>query len=223
MYFGDMKRINRDRPTVLGGLPTPERVGASDVASLDPSGVAILDTRPWDAFANGHLPGSLSFPLGSSFCTDVGSMVGVDERICLIVEEATLKSTLRQLVRIGCDAVERWCPASELAGNGLASASIEECDVSSILSGAGEGEAILDVRRLTEFDAGHMPGASNISHTRLRGRTGEVPDAARLYVSCRSGKRSARSCAFLARAGREVVNVRGGWLTWEAAGGAAER
>jgi hydroxyacylglutathione hydrolase len=223
MYFGDMKRINRDGPAVLGGLPTPEHIGVGDAASLDASEITIIDTRPWDAFANGHLPGSLSFPLGQSFCTDAGSMVGVDDRICLIVDEPDLEETVRRLIRIGCDRVERWCPASEIVGSGHAIGSIDECDASSILGGPGGAGKILDVRRLTEFDAGHMPGAANISHTRLRGRMNEVPGAERLFVSCRSGKRSARACAFLARAGREVVNVRGGWLAWEAAGGAVER
>jgi len=223
MYFGDMKRINRDGPAVLGGLPAPEHIDAVDVANLDPNEITIIDTRPWEDFISGHVPGSLSFPLGNMFCTDVGSMVGVDDRICVIAEPASLESIVRQLVRIGCDHVEKWCPASDITGSPSASAGLEECDISSVLNGLGAGESFLDVRRLAEFAEGHMPGASNISHTRLRGRLDELPQADRLYVSCRSGKRSARACAYLQRLGRDVVNIRGGWLAWAQAGGSVER
>jgi hydroxyacylglutathione hydrolase len=224
MYFGDMKRINRDGPPVLGDLPRPARTDAAGAASLDPRSVAIIDTRPWEDFIAGHLPGSLSFPLGQSFCTDVGSMVGVDEPICLIVGEDDLDETIRLLVRIGRDRIGHWCPPDVITGSDAASATIAECEASDLKTLLDEGDArVLDVRRLGEFNAGHIPGAANISHTRLRGRIDEVPGGDPLYVSCRSGKRSARSCAYLERMGHRVVNVRGGWLAWEKAGGTVEK
>lgn len=224
MYFADMKRLNRDGPPVLGSLPTPQKISVSDAEDLDPNSVTIVDTRGWDAFTSGHLPGSLSFPLGGSFPTDAGSMVGVDDRICLIVNQANLEPTIRQLIRIGCDKIETWCESSEVTGSAEASATITECDIADLKAAIDSGDAtVLDVRRLTEFDAGHMPSAANISHTRLRGRMDEVPEGEPIYVSCRSGKRSARASAYLARSGRSVVNVRGGWLAWEKADGAVEK
>ena len=223
MYFADMKRLNRDGPPVLGSLPAPKRISAADASAIDPKVVTVIDTRSWEDFSAGHLPGSLSLPLGTSFPTDAGSMVGVDDRICLIIDEPDLADTIRQLIRIGCDRIESWCPAAELTGSAGASEMVRECEVSELKDALGAGGAtVLDVRRRTEFDAGHIPGAANISHTRLRGRMDEVPEGEPIYVSCRSGKRSARASAYLLRAGRSVVNVRGGWLAWEKAGGAVE-
>ena len=39
---------------------------------------------------------------------------------------------------------------------------------------AGRSPVLIDVRSPAEYRAGHIPGAANISHTRLRGRLDEV-------------------------------------------------
>jgi hydroxyacylglutathione hydrolase len=62
MYFANMKRDNKIGPPVLGGLPQPKKMAAADLAKLDASAVAIVDTRDWDDFRSGHIAGSLSFP-----------------------------------------------------------------------------------------------------------------------------------------------------------------
>jgi hydroxyacylglutathione hydrolase len=66
---------------------------------------------------------------------------------------------------------------------------------------------LLDVRRKTEFEAGHLPGARNIAHTRLRARADEVEGGARQLVYCRSGARAAVAAALLARLGLTVAYV----------------
>jgi hydroxyacylglutathione hydrolase len=45
MYFANMKRDNKIGPPVLGGLPQPKKMAAADLAKLDTSVVAIVDTR----------------------------------------------------------------------------------------------------------------------------------------------------------------------------------
>ncbi|MBZ0172464.1 MAG: MBL fold metallo-hydrolase, partial [Phycisphaerales bacterium] len=39
MYFANMKRVNRDGPAVLGGLPEPARMTPAEIARLDPRAV----------------------------------------------------------------------------------------------------------------------------------------------------------------------------------------
>lgn len=223
MYFANMKRVNRDGPAVLGGLPEPPRVNAGDIAGLDPRAVAILDARPWERFRAGHVPGSLSVPVDLSFCTDAGSLIRADERIFIVCAPADLDGVIRCLIRIGLDRIEGWCPGDEVEASPAATGTIDEIPARGVLDGPGCGAALLDVRRGNEFGLGHLPGAVNISHTRLMERTGELPVADRLLVNCLSGKRSARACAYLKRLGREAVNIEGGYLAWEAAGGAVER
>ncbi|MEM1185256.1 MAG: MBL fold metallo-hydrolase [Planctomycetota bacterium] len=222
LYFATMKRDNRDGPAVLGGIPTPDRVGIDVLSTVDPSKVAIVDTRPWPEFRSGHLPGSLSFPLINSFCTDVGSMVGGDEDIYLVVDAERLDEVVRDLIRIGLDRIKGWCPPEEISS--AATATIQEIEVADAIASVESGKfSVLDVRRATEFAGGHVPGAVNASHTRLASRVDDVPGPGPILVNCRSGARSARSCAYLQRLGYDVTNLAGGFLAWDASGAKVDR
>ncbi len=227
LYFANMKRDNKVGPPVLGAVPTPDRITAAELAALDATRVAIVDTRSWDAFRAGHIRGSLSFPLTRSFNTDAGSMVRDDEEIYLVVEPARLDEAVRDLIRVGLDQIRGWCPPAEveaLGGTSDAIRTVTEVTVDDAVRMAESGEVrVLDVRRATEFAAGHIPGAANIAHTRLAARMSEVPRDQRLLVNCRSGARSARAVAFLQRAGLEAINLQGGFLAWEANAAGVER
>ena len=225
MYFANMKRDNTTGPRVLGGLPIPPRSTLEAFRSLAPTAVAIVDTRPWELFRAGHLPGALSFPLSGSFSTDAGSMIRDTEDIHLIVDEASLEQVVRELIRVGLDRLQGWITPADLATAPPETlAQVEEISVEAARPLVDEREvALLDVRRATEFAEGHMPGATNIAHTRLAGRMDEVPQGERLLVNCRSGVRSARASAYLKRAGYDVVNLLGGMLAWERSGASVER
>ena len=189
----------------------------SQIRNLDYHTTAIADTRPWDDFRAGHLPGSLSFPISArSFNTDAGSMIARDEPIVLVVDPAHRDEAVRDLIRIGLDHIEGWIHPDELEDHPLATTDEITVEQAEPLI-TKPGVAVLDVRRAAEFAEGHIEGATNIAHTRLASRMGEVPDADTLLINCRSGFRSARAAAYLERAGRKVVNLQGGYLAWEAA------
>jgi hydroxyacylglutathione hydrolase len=218
IYFARMKRDNRLGPALLGELPSPVRLTPRHLAELDGRSVAIVDTRPWEMFRRGHVPGSLFLPLARSFTTDAGSLVPEGEDICLIVEGARLEEAVRDLVRVGLDRVTAWYPAeewSQCAGLGAELASLPEVSASEARDLLAHNRArVLDVRRATEFAAGHLPGAINIAHTRLAACLADVPRAAPWIVNCQGGGRSARACALLRRNGYEVMNLKGGFMAW---------
>jgi len=79
---------------------------------------------------------------------------------------------------------------------------------------------VLDVRSRREFAAGHVPGALNVPHTRLRSRLDEVRAAAGdrpVRVLCESGFRSYLAHRVLDQAGLDSANLSGGMLTLRAA------
>jgi hydroxyacylglutathione hydrolase len=160
----------------------------------------------------------MSFPLGNTFNSDVGSMVRDTESIYLIIEHESLEEAVRDLVRIGLDRIEGWCAPDEIAKlpvNGLVG--LDEIDVSEAQALLENGEVgLLDVRRSTEFCEGHIPHAINIAHSRLASRLDEVPREKPLLINCHSGKRSARASSYLQRMGWRVINLEGGILAWEA-------
>lgn len=74
--------------------------------------------------------------------------------------------------------------------------------------------AIIDVREVEEFQAGHVPNAKNYPLSRLNEDYVSLADEDEYYVICRSGKRSELACQFLAEQGFEVSNVLGGTIAW---------
>lgn len=91
------------------------------------------------------------------------------------------------------------------------------------LAAMGEGAPLIDVREPEEFEAGRVPWAVNIPLSELVERLDEVPADETVYVICQAGGRSARACEYLAREGREVVNVEGGTGEWIAEGNEVAR
>lgn len=83
---------------------------------------------------------------------------------------------------------------------------------------AGQGAVLLDVREPHEWQSGHAPKARHIPLGQLARRIRELPDGRAVVTVCRSGARSARAAALLARDGRQVSNLAGGMHAWAQAG-----
>jgi rhodanese-related sulfurtransferase len=81
-----------------------------------------------------------------------------------------------------------------------------------------EGAVLVDVREPYEWQSGHAPKARHIPLGQLANRHRELPAGRPVVTVCRSGARSARAAAFLAREGRQVSNLAGGMHAWFRAG-----
>ena len=221
LYFGRMKRQNRDGVPPLSALPAPRALSPDELADLGAVGLGdavVVDARPdRSAFMAAHLPGALYSPLTKAFSTVVGSFVAdPDTPLVLVLPEGRVEEAVRHLVRIGYDDVPAYATYETLADvlrrDGVAS-TIPEVGFEEV-AGRPVGAAVLDVRRAAEHAGGHVPGAANVAHTRLAGRTDDVPEGAPLYVHCQSGARAAVASAFLARGGRDVRYVNDGFARY---------
>ncbi len=219
-YFARMKQLNRDGVEVLSRLPHPEQLTSEQVASIDAKQCALVDTRPWSEFRAGHIYGSLCPLPGVGFLSCVGSFVTPEEDIVLVVERDELDETVRRCIRIGLDRVVGWTSPSTLAvalesiGGGETIDEIAPSDLPAMLNA---GAALLDVRTAAEVAHGAIEGAANIPHTRLCAHFDEMPVGEPLIVYCEGGSRSSAACSMLARAGRSVINLAGGYRGWTAA------
>jgi len=88
---------------------------------------------------------------------------------------------------------------------------------------SSNGQRVLDVRNLDEWDHGHIPGAIHIPLGSLQARLGEIPRNGEIAVQCQGGTRSAIAASILQRNGIDVSNVAGGFSEWELSGGEVER
>ncbi|RBP38189.1 hydroxyacylglutathione hydrolase [Roseimicrobium gellanilyticum] len=213
LYFANMKRVNKLGPAILGEAPAPPRVALTEVSErLTEPGFVVLDARSdRKAFISGHLQGSLYAPAKGDFSGLAGSYLMPEETVVLVVDsEDQVSGLTTQLRRIGFDHIAGWLSANELAKAGWGTLRDVPTVTFSELHELIQGEPtmrILDVRRAGEFAAGHLRGAVNIAHTRLRARSTELAKEAPLVVHCQSGNRAAAAVAWLQREGRRVYFV----------------
>lgn len=83
---------------------------------------------------------------------------------------------------------------------------------------------ILDVREVSEWNEGHIAGATLMPMGEVPARISEIPTDKTVIVQCRSGNRSNQVTQYLRQQGMtNVHNMSGGILAWEAAGLPVER
>lgn len=224
-YFAEMKRVNRDGPTVLGHRTSPAPLMDTTVDALLAEGVPVVDIRPAGAFAAGHLPGTLNIPLNRAFTTWAGSLLPYDRDFVLLAEDADAASEAgRDLAMIGLDRVRGYLPAPVGAHGDPRGIELQELplvtpDVLRRRLAAGDGVMVVDVRGRSEWDAGHIPGAHHVPLGELSDRLAELPRDASLVLSCRTGARSAIGASILQAQGFEkVANLTGGYSEWVSGG-----
>jgi hydroxyacylglutathione hydrolase len=248
-YFAQMQRMNVAGPRLLGGLRRPPRLAASNLAELLQRGAVVVDTRPVEAYAARHVPGTINIPQGRAFTTWAGWLLPYDRDVYLVVgrerpepdvggaggrdDEGCADAVVRDLAMIGLDRVGGWFPANVLAGwvaGGRALGSVPQMSAAELAAaldgGARErGElAVLDVRRRHEWEAGHVPGVPNVPAGLLPGRLDELPTDRPLVLHCQGGTRSAIAASVLrARGLHNVVNLAGGFAAWLRDGHVVER
>ena len=93
-----------------------------------------------------------------------------------------------------------------------------EITVSDLALEIEAGGWVLDVREDFEFEDGHVPQAHHIPLNSVPDRFSEVPTSERIFVICKSGRRSQTAADFLASKGYDVVSVAGGTDGWISSG-----
>jgi hydroxyacylglutathione hydrolase len=219
MYFSRMKRVNKIGPPILRTLPEPKPMTPDDLVPLaNNTGVALIDTRRRDEFMRGHIPDSILSPWNRQFNTVAACYVEEGMPIYLIIEEENLREAVRDLVNVGLDNIVAYATfetLEEYKRKGGALDWIEHAMIQDVGPRMMENpSSVLDVRRASEYAEAGIPGAMNISHTRLLLRFNEIRHGEKLHVYCRTGSRSAVAAAFLKRKGYDVVYVDGEFEPW---------
>lgn len=238
-YFAQMKRINREGPAVLGHLPRPAELAAHQIISLTNASEWMLDLRDAKSFARAHVPSAISLPMSRTFSTWAGWMVPYHDDITLLIPtgdgadskaraQAMATHAARELAMIGLDRVRGWIDAdAALAAWTAAGHPVQQTmliDATELAAGLSDGTLhAVDVRGRSEWEAGHLPGVSNVPLGWLSDELEALP-AAPLVVQCQVGARSAIAASLLQRLGRtDVRSLSGGIDAWVAAALPVER
>ena len=220
LFVAQSAAISAPRPPNMGRIVELNRgpfVGAQpDLLELpaSPEGAQVLDVRPVDDFAAGHLPGAFSVPVsGTRFSTKAAFVLDHDRPVALAAaDEAEAAEAVRGLRSVGLLDV-----AGYVLGGGpetLDVVSVDELD--ELLT---HGAELIDVREKDERDTGYIAGSRNIPYRLLTLGESDLPRDKTIVTICETGPRAAIAASILAARGfdaRAVAN--GGIDTWAAEG-----
>jgi rhodanese-related sulfurtransferase/glyoxylase-like metal-dependent hydrolase (beta-lactamase superfamily II) len=199
-YFLRLAEANRRGPAVIHD-PTVAALDAAKVSALVDSGVVLIDVRPVRDFAAGHIPDALSIPLRPQFVSWLGWLLEPGTPFVVVRDtDQDLAELTWQALKIGFNP-----PVGEVAG-GMASWDGPTIAVPLVRANEIGGTAVLDVRQLNEFDAGHIPGARHIELGDLPNRIADVPTGP-VAVMCGHGQRAMTAASILQRTGKRAVRV----------------
>lgn len=207
-YYAHMGGINRSGPTAFVSDEIPE-LDAQELAAHIAGGGSVLDGRDRQAFADGHVPGSIGIEIGSSFAPWAGWVLDFDAPVALVLDaHGDAEDAATELARVGLEevvgvmrGVEQWTDA----GHELAS---YETTTSAELESVAGDVQVLDVRDPLEWAAGHLDGSM---HWYVPNLLDGLPDgldrSEPVWVVCRTGNRASIAAGLLERYDLDIVVV----------------
>lgn len=220
-YFERMEWLNRKGPRPLGHRPQLRPLSPLELAMRMEDGAPLVDLREPQAFAGSHVPGSINLPL-NLLSAYAGWFLGYDQDVMLLADDRDDLETARtRLLRLGfertADYLKGGITGWETAGRPLET--IPQMSVHDLRRRLRE-VTVLDVRKLVEWKAGHLPDAVNVFLGDLPQVVDDLDTKRPIVTFCGSGRRAMIAASILRRAGVErVYNCVGSMQAWKVIGG----
>lgn len=176
----------------------------------------VLDVRKAQEFAEGFIPKAISIGIDGGFAPWVGAIIkDVKQPILLVCPAGREEETVTRLARVGFDntlgylngGMEAWKAAGK-----------EMDQVRSISAADFATESrdthypIIDVRKIGEYNSGHLIDAQLIPLDDMNERFNEFPKEEPFYIHCAGGYRSMIAASILkARGYHQITDVAGGF------------
>lgn len=178
----------------------------------------ILDTRSSAVFTEGFVPNSVSVGLDGRFAEWAGSIIPFDKSLVLVTELGKEAETVTRLARVGLDKIVGYLDggfeAWQKAGKPIDLIIDIEPEELALDIQFDSNLQVIDVRKPTEYDNGHIKGAANMPLSELVNplHMAQIDDDANLYVHCAGGYRSVIACSLMKKEGfHNLRNVLGGF------------
>ena len=220
-YFPINAKINKEGyeslDTVLANGLKALTVAAfkEQITTFEP---IILDTRNATLFTQGFIPGAISIGLEGRFAEFAGSILPFDKAILLVCEPGTEKESIVRLARVGFENMighlaggfDAWAKAGEPIDLII---DVEADELAMDLP-FDPNMVIVDVRKTSEFDKGHIKEALTIPLDELTdpASMANFDDNQNIYIHCAGGYRSVIASSLIKRQGiHNIRNVVGGF------------
>jgi glyoxylase-like metal-dependent hydrolase (beta-lactamase superfamily II)/rhodanese-related sulfurtransferase len=225
-YFPKDAEMNRTGAPALGEVPPPAPLAPHEVKYLVANDYLILDVRAAADFGAGHLPGSLNIGLGGQFAIWAGTLIPMKTPILIVAEsEEKVREAATRLARVGHESAKGYLDGGIDVWRewGLELATVQQITVDELneLNSSSSPPQIVDVRRPTEYESGHVPRAQSAPLLSLQQNLASLrlDPSKPTAVICAGGYRSSAAAGLLEQCGfSNLFNVTGGTSAWIAAG-----
>ncbi|MGB3413134.1 MAG: rhodanese-like domain-containing protein, partial [Microbacteriaceae bacterium] len=206
---------NRSGPVVLGELPELAQYSANQLhAALKQDAVILVDTRPHGEVHQGTVAGSLNIPgiskAASYAAWVIDPEVDIQQIVVLAQDAEEARAFHNHLIRVGIDTVTGFVTAFDgfelVCPERIAPDALGDCEFT----------MLVDVRNRSEYSAGHLPDALQLSGGRALWALDQLPKDERIVSYCQSGVRNSIVASALRRRGYDVVELEGSYAAWSA-------
>jgi glyoxylase-like metal-dependent hydrolase (beta-lactamase superfamily II) len=216
-YFRRLRSVNQRGARLYGTiLPVVRLLSVEDFRRQIAAGATLIDTRPFQEFAAGHISGAVSITLRPAFASWLGWLVPIDRPLILLMGPDQDRGDLvSQCLNIGYEDI-----AGELEGGmaGWRGKGLPEMAIAIRQANEDVGKAPLDVRQDNEWARGHLPGAQHLELGILEDSAHAIAPGP-LTIYCGHGERAMTAASLLEAHGRKGLAVLdGGFQAWSDAG-----
>jgi rhodanese-related sulfurtransferase len=194
-YYAYMGPTNLAGPVPRDGHSLPE-LTVADIGSA-----IVVDVRPAEQYAAGHLRGAIGIPFGDQVGVWAGWILPFDSEVVVVAERGQdVDEVHRQFARIGFDRVRGVIfdlpDRSQLV-------SYEAVRLDEFVRRLQDGEIgqVVDVRAPDEWDAGNLDGSIHRYVPDLYESVADLDPNQAVWLLCASGHRSTIATAALERSG----------------------
>ncbi|MEM8522019.1 MBL fold metallo-hydrolase [Flavobacterium sp. PL12] len=217
-YFAMMKKLNKvDRP-LLTSVPKLKKIDSIELLKALAEGVKLIDARDKTIFSKGFIPKSINIQGNNSFATWAGWFLSYNEPFIMLAEETQLEDLTRKLMRIGLDNIQGYIPSTKIwEDNGGKLEKVNQINIEDFKKLISDKDSqIIDLRSATEYNEGHIKGATNVFIGALMDNLDKISKDKKVVIHCQGGDRAAIGYSLLARNGfTNIVNYSPGMNEWK--------
>lgn len=210
-YFFEDASLNKNGYDSLDEIKknSNQKLTPAQVQDYINQGYLVLDSRNPDNFELGFIPGSMNIGLNGQYAIWAATLLELDRKMVLVCEPGTEQESVQiRLARVGFNNI-----AGHLDG-GFESWLNDGKQIDMIISITAEELAldynhseisVLDVRKESEWDNGHLPKAQLLPLDSLMENTDNLNPKVPYYIHCAGGYRSMIAASLLKARGFNLI------------------
>jgi len=216
LYFAFAANSNRRERDLLDDHRETPQFDLELTLQHQADGAVIIDGRPTEVFASGHLRGAINVGLDGRFAEYAGDILRPGQAVIVVTEPGRENEAPIRLARIGFDQVTAALhdidrllfdhPELTEQARRVTASELNEWQRST------PDLQLVDVRNPNECDAGIVDGSINLPLPNLLDRIDELDPSRPTIVYCAGGCRSATAASLLRTRGfTTVADIYGGY------------